>query len=151
MNIKELKPKYGGRYSQGYINPESCKKLFPELQHDKIIYRSSYEKKFILWLENCKMVRHWGSECVCIPYRSVLDNKVHRYYADYFVELVNGECWVVEIKPFNQTHPPVNESNQWAVREYAKNKCKWNATMEFCKDKGYKFRIFTEKTINKLP
>ena len=53
MNIKQLKPRRDGRYEQGYINQESCKKLFPsQMKFEKIIYRSSYEKKFIYWLEN---------------------------------------------------------------------------------------------------
>ena len=47
--IKNLKPRRDGRYEQGYINQESCKKLFPQMKFDKIIYRSSYEKKFIYW------------------------------------------------------------------------------------------------------
>ena len=46
-NIKNLKPHKNGRYNQEYINQASCKKLFPQLKFDNIIYRSSYEKKFI--------------------------------------------------------------------------------------------------------
>ena len=81
--------------------------------------------------------------------RLVIDNKIHNYYPDYFVELNNGECWVVEIKPYNQTQKPVNE-NCWAAKEYVKNMCKWKATKEFCDAKGYKFKVFTEHTINKI-
>lgn len=149
MKIKNLKPSLNGRYKQGYIDPASCKKLFPQLKHDKIIYRSSYEKKFIIWLEQNKLVKYWGSECFSIPYSLVIDNKIHNYYPDYFVELNNGECWVVEIKPYNQTQKPVNE-NCWAAKEYIKNMCKWKATKEFCDAKGYKFKVFTEHTINNL-
>lgn len=148
MKIKNLKPCINGRYKQGYIDPNSCKKLFPQLKHDRIIYRSSYEKKFIMWLEGNKNIKHWGSECVKIPYL-MADGKPHNYYPDYFVETVDGECWVVEIKPYNQTQRPVNE-NCWAAKEYIKNMCKWRATKEFCESKGYKFKIFTERTIEKL-
>lgn len=149
MKIKNLKPSKTSRYSQGYIDPNSCKKLFPQLKHDKIIYRSSYEKKFIIWLEQNKRVKYWGSECFSIPYLLVSDNKVHNYYPDYFVEMVDNEIWVVEIKPYNQTQKPVNE-NCWAAKEYIKNMCKWKATKEFCESKGYKFKVFTERTINNL-
>lgn len=147
-NIKNLKPSLNSRYSQGYINPSTCKKLFPQLRQESIIYRSSYEKKFIMWLENEKRVKYWGSECFSIPYRMV-DGKMHNYYPDYFVEMEDGECWVVEIKPYSQTQKPINE-NCWGYREYVKNMCKWKATQEFCKSKGYKFRIFTERTIEKI-
>lgn len=148
MKIKNLKPNLNSRYKQGYIDPRSCKKLFPQLKHDKIIYRSSYEKKFIIWLENSKIIKYWGSECFNIPYM-MMDGKIHNYYPDYFVELENGECWVVEIKPYNQTQKPINE-NCWGYKEYIKNMCKWKATQEFCKSKGYKFKIFTERTIEQL-
>lgn len=148
MNIKQLKPKCNSRYKQGYINPLSCKKLFPQLKHDRIIYRSSYERKFILWLEQNKHVKYWGSECFKIPYM-MPDGKSHSYYPDYFVEMENGEKWVVEIKPYNQTQKPINE-NCWAAKEYIKNICKWKEAKQFCVNKGYKFYIFTERTIEKL-
>jgi hypothetical protein len=148
-NIKQLKPSKSSRYQQGYINADSCKKLFPQLKHDKIIYRSSYERKFMIWLETSKDVKYWGSECFSIPYYYVVDEKMHSYYPDYFVEMMDGSCIVVEIKPSNQTVKPINE-NCWAYKEYTKNMCKWKATKEFCDAKGYKFKIFTEKTIQKL-
>lgn len=147
-NIKQLKPRRDGRYEQGYINQESCKKLFPQMKFDKIIYRSSYEKKFIYWLENNPSVKHWGSECLKIPYLYI-DGKTHSYYPDYFVEMHDGTCMVVEIKPSSQTLKPLNE-NCWAYNAYVKNMCKWKATMEFCKSKGYQFKVITEKTIKNI-
>lgn len=148
-NIKSLKPSKRSRYQQGYINPESCKKLFPELKYEKIIYRSSYEKKFLVWLETNNQIKNWGSECISIKYFSALDNKYHTYYPDYFVVLENGEKWVIEIKPYNQTIKPINE-NQRNYKEYIKNICKWREAEKFCKANGYKFKILTEKTIDKL-
>lgn len=148
MDIKQLKPQHKSRYKQGYINPATCKKLFTSLSHDKIIYRSSYELKFIMWLESSDKVKGWGSECIKIPYYYI-DGKTHTYYPDYFVEMEDGAKMVVEIKPYNQTQKPVNE-NCWAMKEYSKNMCKWKATIEFCKAKGYTFKVLTEKTINQL-
>lgn len=148
MNIKQLKPQKNSRYRQGYIDPRSCKKLLPGVAHEKIIYRSSYELKFILWLESNSKIKQWASECICIPYIFV-DGTTHRYYPDYFVEFIDGTKMVVEIKPYNQTKKPINE-NCWAAKEYTKNKCKWAAAIEFCKKKGYAFKILTEKTINQL-
>ena len=49
MNIKNLKPKANSRYKQGYVNSMKCKKLFDGLEHEKIIFRSSWEKTFIGW------------------------------------------------------------------------------------------------------
>ena len=148
-NIKQLRPSKNSRYQQGYIDQSTCKKLFPQLKHDNIIYRSSYERKFIYFLENNKDVKYWGSECFSIPYYLIIDEKMHTYYPDYFIEMQDGTNIVVEIKPYNQTQKPVNE-NCWASREYIKNMCKWKATQDFCRAKGYKFRVLTEKTINQL-
>lgn len=148
MNIKNLKPSKVSHYQQGYINSSTCRKIFDELKHEPVIYRSSYELRFIKWLENNKDVKRWGSECIKIPYYYI-DGKTHTYYPDYFVEFVDGTKMVVEIKPYNQTKKPVNE-NSWAMREYSKNMCKWKATMEFCKNKGYQFKVLTEKTINSI-
>lgn len=149
MNIKDLKPSKTSRYKQGYINTKSCKKLFPGLITEKIIYRSSYEKKFMLWLESNKNIKMWGSECFSIPYYNILDKKTHNYYPDYFIKMIDDSYVVVEIKPYNQTIEPVNK-NCWGYKEYIKNICKWKAAKEFCDSRGYKFKILTENTIERL-
>ena len=61
----------------------------------------------------------------------------------------DGTCMVIEIKPSSQTKKPINE-NSWSYDTYIKNMCKWKATKEFCKSKGYKFKIITENTINNI-
>ena len=48
-----------------------------------IIYRSSWEKKFMLWCDCNLNVLEWGSEEIVIPYRSPLDRRVHRYFPDF--------------------------------------------------------------------
>lgn len=148
MNIKQLKPSKSSRYTQGYVDPTTCKKLFEQVSNQRIIYRSSYELKFITWLENNNKVKRWGSECFYIPYL-YKDGTTHKYYPDYFVEMIDGSKLVIEIKPYNQTQKPTN-ANCWAAKEYMKNICKWKAAMEFCKNKGYTFKVLTEKTINQL-
>jgi hypothetical protein len=146
MDIKQLKPQKG-RFKQGVVHPNSCKKIF-ESQRDKpIIYRSSYEWRFINWCEHNENVRSWGSECLCIPY--VLGNSHHRYYPDFVVEMVTGEVWVVEIKPKSQTEKPKSQSN-YAWEQWLKNKEKWRAATTYCSLHNYKFKIFTENVINRL-
>lgn len=149
MNIKQLKPSKKARFQQGYINPKSCKKLFQSVENQPIIYRSSWEKRFIIWCESCPKVAHWGSECTCINYYNPVDQKTHRYYPDFVVQLDDGTVMIVEIKPSNQTVPPDSE-NSWAYRTYAVNSAKWKALEKLCEEKGYKFCILTEKTINRL-
>lgn len=149
MDIKSLKPKKNGRFQQGYINPNSCKKLFESVKNQPIIYRSSWERRFISWCESCKKVKYWGSECICIKYHNPVDQKQHRYYPDFVVQLEDGTVMIVEIKPKNQTQIPDCE-NSWASKTYAVNSAKWSEIKKRCDEKGYKFCILTEKTIAKL-
>lgn len=147
--IKNLKPSNKSRYKQGYINPKSCTKLFESQRNEKIIYRSSYEKRFIMWLEKSGKVLHWGSECVCIHYTGA-DGQPHHYYPDYVVEFTDGTKSLIEIKPYNQTVKP-DPRCQWAVEEFKKNMLKWTAAKAFCERNGMSFKILTEHTINRLP
>ena len=149
MDIKSLKPRKNGRFQQGYINPNNCKKLFESVKNQPIIYRSSWERRFISWCENCKKVKYWGSECICIKYHNPVDQKQHRYYPDFVVQLEDGTVMIVEIKPKNQTQIPDCE-NSWASKTYAVNSAKWSEIKKRCDEKGYKFCILTEKTIAKL-
>ena len=148
-DIKQLKPSKSGRYQQGYINPASCKKLFESLKNDKIIYRSSYEKSFIYWLEQNQNVEGWGSECLGIPYYNPLDKLNHTYYPDYVVKMKDGTMMIIEIKPHNQTVRPATR-NGYAWNEWVKNMCKWAAAKKYCEARGILFKILTEKTISKL-
>ena len=146
--IKQLKPSKHSRYEQGYINPTACKKLFDSQRTEPIIFRSSYERRFVNWLESNPNVKHWGSECVRIPYTYV-DNQTHGYYPDYVVEMQNGDVILIEIKPKNQTIKPDVE-NTWAYDTYMRNMCKWKAAKKYCEDRKLKFQILTEDTIMKL-
>lgn len=150
-DIKKLAPRKNSRYKQGYINPASCKKLFPSQQNKPIIYRSSYEKRFIEYLENNKNVEAWGSECTPIEYVDAYDNKTHTYYPDY-IALINGVYYLFEVKPYNQCVAPSSivpkDSYQW--KTYIKNVSKWKAAKTLCESKGMKFQIITEKTISRL-
>jgi hypothetical protein len=146
MSFNQLKPRKNSRYSQGYIDPRSCKKLINN--SEPVVYRSSYERTFVVWCETSSQVVRWGSECICIPYL-LPDGSRHKYYPDYYVEMRDGSKYVIEVKPSNQTKAPVNE-NSWAHREWVKNNCKWRAAQEYCQAKGFQFKILTERTIKQL-
>ena len=148
-DIKQLKPVANGRTKQCYLDPRSCKKLYPGLNSSPIICRSSWEKKFALWCEQCDKVKYWGSECMTIPYTSLIDHSPHTYNPDFVVEFENGKKWIVEIKPKSQCKRPMNQ-NGWLWNEYTKNMAKWSAAKRFCEDRGIEFKIFTENTIAKL-
>lgn len=119
-----------------------------------IVFRSSWELKFMIYLDAHPDVLEWSSEEFCIPYVSPVDGRVHRYFPDFWIKQRNKdgaiETLVVEIKPKKQTEPPVvqkrktkryiNEVMTWGI-----NTAKWQAAEQFCYKKSWKFRILTEQ------
>jgi hypothetical protein len=98
-------------------------------------------------------VIQWGSEEVVIPYISPIDGKVHRYFTDFIVKQLNTmgkkETLIIEVKPKAQTRPPEKKSRVTKrylteVKTWGVNQAKWKAANEFCKDRGWKFKIVTE-------
>ncbi|MCK9369127.1 head completion protein [Candidatus Dojkabacteria bacterium] len=122
---------------------------------DSIIYRSSWERRVMVYLDNHPQIVWWSSEELFIPYKSPIDNKVHKYFID-FVFRVKGKdnkeythAW--EVKPFKQTLPPVQrKKTKLYLQEcatYAVNQEKWRAAELFCLEHGWKFSLITEKQL----
>ena len=118
-----------------------------------IIYRSSWELKFMKYCDLNKNIIEWGSEEIIIPYRSPVDGRVHRYFVDFYIKVkdVDGKLqkYLIEVKPKKQTKEPkvqkkLTKSYVYEVTEYAKNQAKWKAAQEFCDDRNYKFMLITE-------
>ena len=120
---------------------------------NNIICRSSWERKFCRWCDLNENVLEWGSEEFWIPYKSPVDNRVHRYFPDFIIKVKEktGELktYIIEVKPKKQTVPPkqksrVTKSYINEVKTYAINQAKWKAADEFCKDRLIEFKIITE-------
>ena len=119
-----------------------------------IVYRSLWERKFMNYCDLTENVSEWQSEEFWIPYRSPIDNRVHRYFPDFYIKYKDSSgkrrSVVIEVKPKSQTKmPPQNpkkRTKSWAysVRTYAVNQAKWKAAREFCKDRNIEFIIMTE-------
>jgi hypothetical protein len=139
---------------QGYFKPKNPSKYKGDPTN--IVYRSSWELKLMMYLDNHSDVINWGSEEIIIPYRSPIDNKIHRYFPDFIVTKINKsgkkETVLIEVKPLSQTKPPkiqekvtkkyITEVTNWGI-----NEAKWKAADEYCKDRGWAFHIFTEKEL----
>ena len=137
---------YKGRYSPSY--PRKYKG-----NPSNIIYRSLWERKFMVYCDLNQNILEWGSEEIVIPYRSPIDNRVHRYFPDFYVKLkeTTGKTkkYIIEVKPKRQTKPPSRPKRQTKgylreVYEYARNQAKWEAAVVYCKDRLYEFKIMTE-------
>ena len=136
---------------KGRFSPKNIKKYRGD--HRNIIYRSSWELKFMKYCDMNRSILEWGSEEIVIPYRSQLDGKVHRYFVDFYIKVQdvnnNIQKYLIEVKPKKQTREPkvqkkLTKSYINEVTEYAKNKAKWEAAQEFCEDRNYKFMLITE-------
>ena len=71
-----------------------------------VIFRSLWERNTFRWCENNPKVRAWSSEEIVVPYKCKVDNKLHRYFVDLYVEMNNGQTILVEIKPKKVSLPP---------------------------------------------
>jgi hypothetical protein len=135
------------------------KPSFPEKYNGdptNIIYRSLWERKFCVYCDLNENILSWSSEEKAIAYRSPIDGKIHRYFPDFLIKVKesNGTIkkYMIEIKPKKQTLPPQKPQRQTKkyiseVYEYAKNQAKWEAAKEWCEDRGYEFKVITEKEL----
>jgi hypothetical protein len=137
---------YKGKYKPSY--PEKYKGV-----PTNIVYRSLWERKFMVYCDTNDNVLEWGSEEIALPYRSPLDGKIHRYFPDFYIKVKesNGQIkkYLIEIKPKKQTIEPKvqkrkTKSHIYEVVEWAKNQAKWEAAKDFCEDRLWEFKILTE-------
>ena len=121
-----------------------------------IIYRSLWELKFMKYCDSNQNILEWGSEEFWLPYRSPLDNKVHRYFPDFYIKVreTTGKInkMIIEVKPKRQCSEPKRPKKKtrgyiYEVREYARNQAKWKAARTYCLDRGYEFKILTENEL----
>ena len=122
----------------------------------KVIYRSLWERKFMTYCDTNINIIEWGSEEMYVWYRSPIDNRPHRYFPDFYIKAreSNGQIkkYIIEVKPQRQTAPPAKPKRQTKgylreAFEYAKNQAKWKAANEWCLDRGFEFKILTEKEL----
>jgi hypothetical protein len=132
------------------------KPLFPQKYEGdptNIIMRSSWETRFASWCDRNTSVIRWSSEETVVPYRSPVDNKIHRYFVDFRIQTRDKDgklmTYLVEVKPSKQTRPPEypGRRTQRYLTEattFVVNQAKWKAAEEYCKDRGWQFKIITE-------
>jgi len=144
-------------YRQGIFKP-----THPEIYRGSqpIIFRSGMELKMFQICDSHQNILTWGSESVVLPYLSPLDGRMHKYFIDLVMEvkLATGgtQKFIVEIKPYKQTLPPVQSSKKksktilYETIQYQKNMSKWTSAKEWAAKKGYKFIIVTENELKTL-
>lgn len=119
---------------KGKYTPKNPEKYSGNVK--QIIYRSSWERLFMVYCDKKPEIWNWSSEEVKISY--ILDGKNRTYYPDFWVDMIdkNGNRVekLVEIKPHYQ-------------RTMKVNKAKWSAAEEYCRDNDMEFLVMTEKEL----
>ena len=122
----------------------------------KVTYRSLWERKFMQYCDDNTNILEWASEEMYVWYKSPVDNRAHRYFPDFYIKVREStgviKKYIIEVKPKRQTKPPAKPKRQTRgylreAFEYAKNKAKWKAANEWCLDRGYEFKVLTEKEL----
>ena len=79
-----------------------------------IIYRSLWERKFMVYCDLNENILEWGSEEIIIPYRSPVDGKVHRYFPDFYIKVRESTGYTKNIllrsNQRNKQHHPKNQN-----------------------------------------
>jgi hypothetical protein len=151
-------------YKQGIFTPTYPEKYRGDIS--KIIYRSSWELKFMQHCDRRSHIVEWASEegFMIVPYMlqdiGSSETKMHRYFPDFWIKMKhideNGEnCFreiLIEVKPFAETKPPrmpkkKNKAYYNRLSSFVKNQTKWKFARKVCKKKGWEFSILTEHTL----
>lgn len=121
-----------------------------------IIYRSGWERRVMVWLDTNPNIIQWASEEVVVPYIKPVDGRKHRYFPDFYAKMITKEGKIkevlLEIKPSKETTEPVKKkriTKQYIneVVTWSTNTAKWDAAREYCSERGWEFRIITEKDL----
>ena len=107
------------------------------------------------YLDDNSSVIWWASEELPIPYRSPIDNRIHRYFPDFIIKVKRKDglvmTYILEVKPESQTKMPTQKRRtKRFIQEaatYAINQEKWRAADIFCKEHGWQFKILTENDL----
>ncbi len=166
-------------YNSGLYIPQNKNKVLKLNEKGGLYYRSSWEKKIMIYLDMKDEIVMWSAEGVEIPYASdeydrnaqMVKTVIRRYYPDFYYKIKASDGSIkeviAEVKPMKEVKDvEMFNEGRWAIPtnlnskklknlEYQfkmaqKNSSKWKAMEEFSKKKGMKFIIITEDFIKKL-
>jgi hypothetical protein len=121
-----------------------------------IVWRSTWERKFMQYCDSNPAIIRWNSEGIVIPYISPVDGRRHRYFVDFWIEMKDASGDIVqkliEIKPHSQCKPPRKKSRVTKryieeCKTYAINQAKWEAATIAAKKNGMEFVVLDEYSL----
>ena len=135
---------YKGRYNP--IHPKKYKG-----DHHNIVYRSLWERKFMVYCDTSDNIIEWGSEEIIIPYLSPWDGRMHRYFPDFYIKVKQHDGsvkkFIIEVKPKKQCSPPEKtpkrKTKRWfkEVKTWGVNSAKWKYATSWCENNGMEFTL----------
>ena len=135
------------KYSHDEFIPKNPQKL---VGNARPFYRSSWELRVMMLLDQHPNVINWASESIAIPYKSPLDGKMHRYIPDFLIvykdKFGKQRAELIEVKPAKEAIAE-NAKSKRDKAAILLNTAKWGAAMMYCKKNGLHFRILTENDI----
>lgn len=149
-----MRPRNGNKWHQGYFKPLNPDKYVGD--PSTIVYRSGWELNVMSRLDINPAVANWASEEIVVPYFDPTTKKNRRYFPDFLVKYTDGTVEMVEVKPAKEQVAPRKgkKSQRRFLSEaatYLMNQAKWKAAEEFCKAKGWKFRVVNEMDLGLRP
>lgn len=142
------------KWKQGQFTPKNYKKYLGD--PTSVVFRSGWEREVMKSFDENSNILAWNSEEIIIPYVNPWDQKVHRYFVDFYARIKQPdgtvkEC-LFEVKPKAQTIEPqkkIRVSKRYLneVVTYGINEAKWEAAKKFCDEHGWEFVILTENEI----
>lgn len=156
LDIKNLVPRKGGMYRQGYFTPANPQKYVGDA--GKIIFRSTWEKKFATYCDLNEKVIAWSSETIQVPYMNPVDNVIKSYNLDFYLKVRQQDGtakeFIAEVKPAKKLLKPILPKTRLTekrvnahilqMKEYAVNMYKFQAAKEWAKARGWEFILVTE-------
>ena len=112
-------------------------------------YRSSWEKRFMVFCDLNENILEWASESHRIPYVNPITGVKTNYVPDFLIVYKDKynqiKTEMIEIKPQSQIpgHAKSNYDKAMAII----NESKWKSAKTFCDQLNIGFRIITENQI----
>lgn len=134
-------------WAQGIFTPKNPKKY---IGNHKPKYRSGWELRVMMFLDENKHISQWASEALSIPYMNPLTGKKSMYIPDFFVVYENKhndvKAEILEVKPKSQTSLLEAKSKHDKLHAIV-NQAKFAAASAYCKSHGFAFRVVSEDSI----
>lgn len=154
-DIKDFLKPQNGRVHQGYFVPRHPEKYKGD--PTKVIYRSSWEFKFLEYCDNSEAVIEYCAEPVCVPYWNPILKKQCDYWIDCYMATRgpdgNLNKWLIEVKPqkYLSAPEPPNRLTEKQTLNYVRhakmyiiNKAKFEAAKLYARAHNMQFGIITE-------